>query len=69
MHTLVQKRGAEIVRSLTTEGYRLINRDPESNYYFLRHPNGNLMHVLVKLNEVIVFKNGIICKKELVTLR
>ena len=68
-HFRVTKRGAEIVRSLTFEGYRILNRDPVFNTYYLRHANGNTMQVVIVNNQVKVYKNGKIKKVEHVTLR
>lgn len=68
-HFRVAKRGAEIVRSLTFEGYRILNRDPVFNTYYLRHANGNTMQVVIVNNQVRVYKNGKIKKVEHVTLR
>ena len=68
-HFRVLKRGAEIVRSLAFEGYRVMNRDPVFGTYFLRHANGNTMQVVIVNNQIRVYKNGKIKKVENVTLR
>lgn len=68
-HFRVLKRGAEIVRSLAFEGYRVMNRDPVFDTYYLRHANGNTMQVVIVNNQIRVYKNGKIKKVENVTLR
>lgn len=61
----LRKRGAEIVRSLLSEGYMLEYQSNGCEVASLRHrSNGNRMQVKVGQLGVFVYKNGSLCKLE-----
>lgn len=62
---LLKKRGAEIVRSLLTEGYMLITQAHGCEFVSLKHKqNGNRIVVECTAFAVYVFKNGRLIKLE-----
>lgn len=65
--TKIRKRGAEIVRSLLSEGYILVSQSNACETATLRHTkNGNRIFVRCGSLGVYVFKNGQLSKLDLV---
>lgn len=59
-----ESKGADIVRSLVSEGYYVLARSAACNTVRLRHRvNGNFMSVRVVGSQVVVLKNGRMIKK------
>lgn len=67
MNPKVCKRGAEIVRSLTSEGWRLKNREPVFDSYVLENRHGDIISVHLVPNAVRLFRNGLLKKIDVVT--
>ena len=69
MKTVLQL-GAQIVRSLISEGYSVKPRSSFDNRLVLHHDrNHNVMHVILNKDSVSLYKNGAWIKTEYVSLR
>lgn len=59
-----ESKGADIVRSLVSEGYYVLANSAACKTVRLRHRvNGNFMSVCVVGSQVVVLKNGRMIKK------
>lgn len=62
----IRKRGAEIVRSLLSEGYVLVSQSNACETVTLKHTqNGNRMTIRCGYFGVWLYKNGRLCKIEM----
>lgn len=63
----IKKRGAEIVRSLLSEGYLLVSQSNACETVTLKHSvNGNRMFIKCGYFGVWVYKNGKLVKVEMI---